>query len=114
MVLKALRSDMTVMLGPGVEEGHSRPMTAQLEKKGHPVHLVFRSKDTELVTRWGSIGRRALRVKARPIRPDSRRNRAENDPRRSSASELSFRRRGRQVGRSCSSCASNRVRHRSG
>jgi hypothetical protein len=29
---KALKSDMTVMLGlDGVEDGHARPMTAQLE-----------------------------------------------------------------------------------
>ena len=29
---KALKSDMTVMLGlTGVEEGHSQPMTAQLD-----------------------------------------------------------------------------------
>lgn len=36
---KALRSDMTVMLGlTDVEDGHSRPMTAQLEEdEGGPI-----------------------------------------------------------------------------
>ena len=49
---KALRSDMTVMLGlAGVDEGHTRPMTAQLdgdEDRG-PIYF-FTSKETELVT----------------------------------------------------------------
>lgn len=48
---KALRSDMTVMLGlDGVADGHTRPMTAQLdgdEDRG-PIYF-FTSKDTELV-----------------------------------------------------------------
>jgi general stress protein 26 len=52
---KALRSDMTVMLGlAGVEEGHSRPMTAQLEKEGTSGPIwFFGSKDTELVQSLG-------------------------------------------------------------
>jgi hypothetical protein len=34
---KALKSDMTVMLGlDGVEDGHARPMTAQLEHDEAP------------------------------------------------------------------------------
>lgn len=49
---KALRSDMTVMLGlAGVDEGHTRPMTAQLdgdEDRG-PIYF-FTSKETELVS----------------------------------------------------------------
>lgn len=48
---KALRSDMTMMLGlVGVDEGHTRPMTAQLdgdEDRG-PIYF-FASKETELV-----------------------------------------------------------------
>jgi general stress protein 26 len=48
---KALRSDMTVMLGlAGVDEGHTRPMTAQLdgdEDRG-PIYF-FTSTETELV-----------------------------------------------------------------
>ena len=48
---KALRSDMTVMLGlAGVDDGHTRPMTAQLdgdEDRG-PIYF-FTSKETELV-----------------------------------------------------------------
>lgn len=52
---KALQSDMTVMLGlAGVEEGHSRPMTAQLEedRKSGPIWF-FGSRDTELVHSLG-------------------------------------------------------------
>ena len=49
---KALRSDMTVMLGlSGVDDAHTRPMTAQLdgdEDRG-PIYF-FASKDNEFVT----------------------------------------------------------------
>lgn len=48
---KALRSDMTMMLGlVGVDEGHTRPMTAQLDGDADrgPIYF-FSSKDTELV-----------------------------------------------------------------
>jgi general stress protein 26 len=55
---KALRSDMTVMLGlSGVEEGHSQPMTAQLgesDTDGGPIWF-FTAKDTDLV---GAMGQR--------------------------------------------------------
>jgi general stress protein 26 len=45
---KALRSDMTMMLGiDGVEEGHTRPMTAQFEDDRSPIWF-FTSKDGEL------------------------------------------------------------------
>ena len=48
---KALRSDRTMMLGlAGVDEGHTRPMTGQLdgdEDRG-PIYF-FTAKDTELV-----------------------------------------------------------------
>ncbi|KFC64700.1 putative general stress protein [Bosea sp. LC85] len=46
---KALKSDMTVMLGlAGTEQGHTRPMTAQLEADHGPIWF-FASRDTELV-----------------------------------------------------------------
>jgi general stress protein 26 len=47
---KALQSDMTVMLGiPGRDDGHLRPMTAQLDD-GEPGPIwFFTSKDTALV-----------------------------------------------------------------
>lgn len=46
---KALKSDMTMMVGiSDVEESHTRPMTAQLERdEGGPIWF-FTSKDTEL------------------------------------------------------------------
>ena len=52
---KALRSDMTVMLGlDGVDEGHSRPMTAQMEGTSpHGPVWFFSAKDTELVQALG-------------------------------------------------------------
>jgi general stress protein 26 len=47
---KALKSDMTVMLGlDGVEEGHARPMTAQIEgDEGGPIWF-FTATDNYLV-----------------------------------------------------------------
>jgi general stress protein 26 len=52
---KALRSDMTVMLGlAGVDEGHSQPMTAQIEgKEDRGPIWFFTAKDTDLVTAMG-------------------------------------------------------------
>lgn len=46
---KALKSDMTVMLGlVGKDQGHTRPMTAQMEDdEGGPIWF-FTSTDTEL------------------------------------------------------------------
>lgn len=46
---KALKSDMTVMLGlAGAEDGHTRPMTAQIEgDEGGPIWF-FTANDTEL------------------------------------------------------------------
>ena len=52
---KALKSDMTVMLGlTGVEEDHSQPMTAQLMdgRENGPIWF-FTSKDTNLVRELG-------------------------------------------------------------
>ena len=46
---KALKSDMTMMLGlDGVEDGHARPMTAQIEEEGGPIWF-FTSKDNGIV-----------------------------------------------------------------
>ncbi|MEO7917443.1 MAG: pyridoxamine 5'-phosphate oxidase family protein [Dokdonella sp.] len=56
---KALKSDRTVMLGlDGVEDGHSRPMTAQAENEQSPIWF-FTSKDNGLVKHL-SEGRRAI------------------------------------------------------
>jgi general stress protein 26 len=47
---KALKSDMTVMLGvDGLEEGHTRPMTAQLEHDDRGPIWFFTSTDSALV-----------------------------------------------------------------
>ncbi len=47
---KALKSDMTLMLGvDGLEDGHTRPMTAQLEQEGHGPIWFFTSTDNALV-----------------------------------------------------------------
>ena len=58
---KALRSDMTMMLGlTGVDEGHCQPMTAQLDgdKDGGSIWF-FTSKDTDLVKAMGKSHRAA-------------------------------------------------------
>ncbi len=53
----ALKSDMTMMLGlAGVEEGHTRPMTAQLDGEDGPIWF-FTSTDSELVAAMGTGGR---------------------------------------------------------
>lgn len=45
----ALAGDMTVMLGlSGVDDGHARPMTAQVEGRSGPIWF-FTSKDTAIV-----------------------------------------------------------------
>jgi len=54
---KALKSDMTLMLGlDGVEDGHARPMTAQVEGDRGPIWF-FTSKDTDLVQKLGKSDR---------------------------------------------------------
>ena len=56
---KALKDDMTVMLGlAGVEEGHSQPMTAQLDDDlpEGPIWF-FTAKDTDLVRSMGDSHR---------------------------------------------------------
>lgn len=56
---KAIDSDRTVMLGlDGVEDGHSRPMTAQIED-GHGPIWFFTSRDNALVKTLPQ-GRRAI------------------------------------------------------
>ncbi|HYW14652.1 MAG TPA: pyridoxamine 5'-phosphate oxidase family protein [Allosphingosinicella sp.] len=56
---KALKSDMTMMLGlDGVEDGHARPMTAQIEEEGGPIWF-FTSKDNGIVEKL-SEGDRAI------------------------------------------------------
>jgi general stress protein 26 len=56
---KALASDMTMMIGlDGVEDGHTRPMTAQVEGDHGPIWF-FGSTDTLLVSALGS-GQRAV------------------------------------------------------
>jgi general stress protein 26 len=56
---KALRSDMTLMLGlAGVEEGHAQPMTAQLgNNDGRGPIWFFTAKDTDLVRALGAGGK---------------------------------------------------------
>ena len=56
---KALKSDRTVMLGlAGVDDGHARPMTAQLDGKEGPIWF-FTSTDSAL-TRQLASGARAI------------------------------------------------------
>lgn len=46
---KTLKSDMTMMLGlDGVEDGHARPMTAQIEGDHGPIWF-FTAKDQQIV-----------------------------------------------------------------
>lgn len=55
---KALKSDMTLMLGlDGVDGGHQRPMTAQIEHEGRGPIWIFTAKDTDLVRALGARGR---------------------------------------------------------
>lgn len=47
---KQLRSDMTVMAGLAAEDGHMRPLTAQVDGDGdHGPIWFFSAKDTDLV-----------------------------------------------------------------
>lgn len=56
---KALRSDMTMMLGiDGMEDGHARPMTGQVEGDHGPIWF-FTAKDNALVQKLGQ-GNRAI------------------------------------------------------
>jgi general stress protein 26 len=64
---KALGSDRVVMLGlAGVEEGHSQPMTAQLDGDGDSGPLwFFTSKETDLVKSLGSRHRAVVHFAAK-------------------------------------------------
>lgn len=54
---KALKSDMTMMLGlAGAEDGHTRPMTAQIEGERGPIWF-FTAKDHALVQNLWRGGR---------------------------------------------------------
>lgn len=54
---KALESDRTIMLGiDGAEDGHARPMTAQVEDRRSPLWF-FTSKDNQLVSLLGQHNR---------------------------------------------------------
>jgi general stress protein 26 len=58
---KALKSDMTMMLGvEGGEDGHTRPMTAQLENDQSGPIWFFTSTDNALVQRLGTGDARAI------------------------------------------------------
>jgi general stress protein 26 len=57
---KALRSDRTVMLGiNGLDESHTRPMTAQFEQERGPIWF-FTSVDNAMVQAMGSDDARAV------------------------------------------------------
>ena len=54
---KSLGSDRTMMLGlDGVEDGHTRPMTAQIENDRSPIYF-FTVNDNELVRALGTNSR---------------------------------------------------------
>lgn len=56
---KALKSDMTVMLGiDGAEDGHTRPMTAQFEDERGPIWF-FTSTENKLVQQLAGGSARA-------------------------------------------------------
>ena len=58
---KALASDMTMMLGvEGAEDGHTRPMTAQLDGEQHGPIWFFTSTDNALVQRLNGTEGRAI------------------------------------------------------
>jgi general stress protein 26 len=58
---KALKSDMTMMVGlDGVEDGHARPLTAQLDGERSPIWF-FTAKDNMLVQKLAQgRGNRAI------------------------------------------------------
>jgi general stress protein 26 len=54
---KALKSDMTMMIGlDGIEDGHARPMTAQLDGDAGPIWF-FTAMDNALVQKIGQNDR---------------------------------------------------------
>jgi general stress protein 26 len=58
---KALKSEMTMMLGlDGVEDGHARPMTAQLEHDDRGPIWFFTAKDNTIVKKLAAQSNRAI------------------------------------------------------
>jgi general stress protein 26 len=58
---KSLGSDMTMMLGlVGAEDGHTRPMTAQLDGEAHGPIWFFTAKDNGLVQKLSGGEGRAI------------------------------------------------------
>jgi general stress protein 26 len=58
---RALKSDMTMMLGlDGVEDGHARPMTAQLEDDDRGPIWFFTAKDNTIVKKLAAQSGRAI------------------------------------------------------
>lgn len=58
---KALKSDMTMMLGlDGVEDGHARPMTAQLEHDDRGPIWFFTARDNTIVMKLAAQSNRAI------------------------------------------------------
>jgi general stress protein 26 len=58
---KALASDRTMMLGlAGTEDGHTRPMTGQLDGEGHGPIWFFTATDNALVQQLGNASERAV------------------------------------------------------
>ena len=54
---KALKTDMTMMIGlDGIEDGHARPMTAQIEGDSGPIWF-FTAKDNVLAMKAAASGR---------------------------------------------------------
>ena len=114
---KALQSDMTVMLGlAGVEEGHSRPMTAQLDgDSAHGPIWFFTAKDTEIVQALGAAHRGVVHFASKghdSVRDAARRCWCSTTiARRSIASGIRSSPRGTRVGgtiRTSHCCASSR------
>ena len=64
---KALKSDMTAMLGlVGAEDGHAQPMTAQLgDREGRGPIWFFTAKDNDLVQAMGQGSRAMLQFVAK-------------------------------------------------
>jgi general stress protein 26 len=62
---KALKSDMTMMLGlDGVEDGHARPMTANVIGQNKPIWF-FTSSDNVIVKKLGASNRAIATFTAR-------------------------------------------------
>jgi general stress protein 26 len=58
---QAMKSDMTMMLGlDGVEDGHARPMTAQLEHDDRGPIWFFTARDNTIVKKLAAQSNRAI------------------------------------------------------